>query len=222
MTDIVERFTVDQPPDAVWAFFQDVPAVVTCIPGLALTGEEPPDKYRGKIRLRLGPVSAAFEGEAMIVERDATARRARIEGQGLDRQGGSRASARVDYQIAPKDAGSEVTVTAEIKLTGALAQIGRTGIVQDVARELTAVFASTLRERLAASAAAAASAPIAASSLTAPSIEASSSSAAAPLPTTPLTASGRLAPPAAQAPALGLGFFLRVLWRRLLGALGVR
>lgn len=220
MTDIVERFTIDQSPDAVWAFFQDVPAVVTCIPGLTLTGEEPPDKYRGKIRMRLGPVAAAFEGEATIVERDAGQRRARIEGQGLDRQGGSRASARVDYQIAPKGVGSEVTVTAEIKLTGALAQIGRTGIVQDVARELTSVFAATLRERLAALA------PVPVSVAPSPAASASpsnsSSAATTATPTVPLTASGRLAPHGTAAPALGLGFLLRVLWRRLLGALGMR
>jgi len=212
MTEIIERFTVDQPPAAVWDFFQDVPAVVTCIPGLALTGAAPPDKYQGKVRLRLGPVSAAFEGEAIIVARDAAARHARIEAQGIDRQGGSRASARVDYEIAPKDGGSEVTVTAEIKLTGALAQIGRTGIVQDVARELTASFAATLRARLAALAPAAASSapevPAAAARArdASPALTAPSGPSAPMAPSTPRTTS--------PAPALGLRFFLRVLWRR--------
>ena len=192
MPDITERFEIDQKPDVVWAYMQDVPALVTCIPGLELVGAEPP-KYRGKLKMRLGPVAAAFEGEATIVEADAATRRARIEGQGLDRQGGSRASASVVYELGPNAAGTEVRVTAEIKLTGALAQIGRTGIVQDVARELTSVFATNLRDKLRARSA--------------------ETKAERASPTA-------LMPAATSGPALGPGFLLKILMRRLCAMLG--
>jgi carbon monoxide dehydrogenase subunit G len=196
MPDITERFEIDQPPDAVWAYMQDVPALVTCIPGLELTGAEPPT-YRGKVRLRLGPVVAAFEGEATIVEADQAARRARIEGQGLDRQGGSRASAAVAYALSPSAKGTEVSVTADIKLTGALAQIGRTGIVQDVARELTNAFATNLRDKLAAR-----------------SADAKAELAATTRPTPVATTVS------AAGPSLGAGFLLRILMRRLCALFG--
>ena len=150
MPDITERFEIEQPPYVVWDYLQDVPAVVTCVPGLQLTASEPP-RYKGKVRLRLGPVTAAFEGEATIVSTDVVNHHARIEAQGLDKKGGSRASANVEYVLAPKgETATEVVVTADIKLSGALAQIGRTGIVQDVARELTKAFAENLRRKLAA------------------------------------------------------------------------
>lgn len=199
MPDITERFEIDQPPGAVWAYMQDVPAVVTCIPGLELTGAPAANRYQGKVRLRLGPVVAAFEGEATIVEADEAAKRACIEGQGLDRQGGSRASATVVYMLAPSAKGTEVTVTADIKLTGALAQIGRTGIVQDVARELTNVFATNLRDKLAARSA---------------ETKAERAAAVPPSPAAMTATSG------AAGPALGVGFILRILTRRLCALFG--
>ncbi len=198
MPDITERFEIDQKPDLVWAYMQDVPALVTCIPGLELTGAEPP-KYKGKLKMRLGPVAAAFDGEATIVEADAALRRARIDGQGLDRQGGSRASAVVIYVLAPTALGTEVSVSADIKLTGALAQIGRTGIVQDVARELTSVFATNLRDKLRQR-----------SEATKAEHAASASTPAAPAP----------AIAAAAGPALGMGFIVRILMRRLCASIG--
>lgn len=151
MPDIVESFTIEQPIGTVWAFFQDVPQVVLCLPGLELTGQSGETTYQGKIKIKVGPITGAFEGEASIVELDEAAHRARIEGKGVDRQGGSRAAATVVYELIAEGEGTTVKVTADIKLTGALAQMGRTGIIRDVAAQLIAEFAATLRAKLAAS-----------------------------------------------------------------------
>ena len=153
MPEISETFDVDQPVARVWAFFQDVPQVVTCMPGLELTDAPAPDTYKGKVKIKLGPVTAAFEGEATVVARDAEAHRATIEGKGIDKKGGSRASATVSYSLAPRGDGTTVTLEADMKLTGTLAQMGRTGIVKDVAHHLTGEFAKALSAKLAESAA---------------------------------------------------------------------
>ena len=154
MPEIAQSFEIDQPPETVWRFFQDVPRVVTCMPGLeygGLKADAPGSEiHRGKVRIRLGPVSAAFEGEATILESDDGARTARIEGKGIDKRGGSRASASVVYKIIENGRGSRVQLDADIKLSGALAQMGRTGIVQDVAAQITEQFAASLRATLAA------------------------------------------------------------------------
>ncbi|MDA0230408.1 MAG: SRPBCC family protein [Proteobacteria bacterium] len=154
MPEISQSFEIDQPPETVWRFFQDVPRVVTCMPGLEYAGLKADtadsETHRGKVRIKLGPVSAAFEGEAAILESDETARSARIEGKGIDKRGGSRASASVVYKIVENGAGSRVQLDADIKLSGALAQMGRTGIVQDVAAQITEQFAASLRATLAA------------------------------------------------------------------------
>jgi carbon monoxide dehydrogenase subunit G len=204
LPEVSQSFDVGQPVERVWAFFQDVPQVVTCMPGLELTGQSGDSTYQGKVRIRLGPVTAAFEGEATILETDAAARRARIEAKGIDRKGGSRASAAVVYDLTAMADGTRVTLAGDIKLTGALAQIGRTGIIQDVAAQLTSQFADALRAKLA-STPADARAP-AGAAMQGPS------------------AAGPLAPPPApqRKEMSGTGFLLAVLWRRVKRLLGAR
>ena len=150
MPQISESFDVAQPADRVWTFFQDVPQVVTCLPGLELTEQPAENVYRGRIKIKLGAVTSAFEGEATILEADDDTRASRISGKGVDKKGGSRAQAEFGYRVAEIETGSQVTIDANIKLAGTLAQMGRTGIVTDVVRELTKEFAANLEGRLAA------------------------------------------------------------------------
>ena len=70
MPDIEASFSIDQPASRVWDFFQDVPEVVTCMPGTELLAQPGEATYTGKVTVKLGPVTAAFEGEATIVEAD--------------------------------------------------------------------------------------------------------------------------------------------------------
>ena len=150
MPAIEASFDIDQPVDRVWEFFQNVPEVVTCMPGLELIGQTGDATYEGKVKIKLGPINAAFQGEATILDNNADAHSARIEAKGVDRQGGNRASAEVTYEITTHTGGAHVRLSGDIKLTGALAQMGRSGIIQDVANQLTVQFADDLRTKLAA------------------------------------------------------------------------
>ena len=149
MPDVEASFQIDRPPGRVWEFLQDVPEVVTCMPGTELLAQTGESTYTGKITVKLGPVTAAFEGEATIVETDRDSRTARIEATGIDRRGGNRAKASIVYEVHERDDGSHVRLSGAIRLSGALAQIGRSGIVQDVANHLTVQFAERLRDKLA-------------------------------------------------------------------------
>ena len=149
MPDVEASFIIGQPAHRVWDFFQDVPEVVTCMPGTELLAQTRESTYTGKITVKLGPVTAAFEGEATIVETDHDACTTRIEASGVDRRGGNRAKASVTYEVREQNGGTQVRLHGSIKLSGALAQIGRSGIVQDVANHLTAQFSERLHEKLA-------------------------------------------------------------------------
>jgi carbon monoxide dehydrogenase subunit G len=151
MPRISESFTVDRPLTQVWALIQDVPQVVTCLPGLALVEQPAPNAYRGRMKIKLGAVSAAFEGEATILETDEVHHRTRISGKGVDKKGGSRATADFSYALSAGPTGTTVNVEADINLSGPLAQFGRTSILNDVAHELTAQFAQNLSAKLTAS-----------------------------------------------------------------------
>lgn len=143
------NFSVEHPARPVWDFLQDVPAVIACIPGSEYLGREGQGAHRARVRVKIGPVAAAFEGDGTIVNADAGSLTGEIKGKGIDRQGGSRASMAAVYRLTGREDGAtRVDVEADVKLAGALAQIGRTGILQDVAEHLTAQFAERMRQRI--------------------------------------------------------------------------
>jgi len=145
---ISQQFTVARSPDEVWAFFQDVPAVARCLPGAELLGDKGEGVYAGKVKAKLGPFGANFEGEAKVTADPAT-HSGHVEGKGVDRRGGSRTRMVMDYRLRPAGAGTEVSVDADVTLAGAIAQFGRTSLMEETARILVQDFARALEAQLA-------------------------------------------------------------------------
>jgi hypothetical protein len=96
----------------------------------------------------LGAVTAQFKGEAQFVERDDAAHHARLKAKGRDT--GGRGNAEADI-IADAEAlsptSTKCTVTADLHITGKVAQFGR-GIMGDVSKKLMDQFASNLNRML--------------------------------------------------------------------------
>lgn len=145
---VAQKFTVARPPAEVWAFFQDVPAVARCMPGAELLEDKGDGLYAGKVKARLGPFGATFEGEAKVTA-DAAAHSGHVEGKGVDKRGGSRTRMVMDYRLTPAGDGTEVTVDADVTLAGAIAQVGRTGLIQETANILVQDFVAALERELA-------------------------------------------------------------------------
>lgn len=149
--EIVQSFEVAHPPERVWRFFADVPAVASCMPGAEFAEQLDAQRYSGKMSVRLGPLAATFVTE-ITVTRDDGELIGVVDGRGVDQRSGSRVQSKLIYTLAPRDGGgaTDIHIKADIALAGALAQFGRSGIVQDVAARLTAEFARNLHARLAA------------------------------------------------------------------------
>lgn len=144
---ITQEFEVAQPVAAVWDFFQDVPAVAQCLPGAELTEDRGDGTYAGKVEVKLGPMSAAFEGEATVTP-DAANRTGQIAGKGVDKRGGSRGQVKVEYRLAESANGTTVSVDADVTLSGAAAQFGRTGLINEMSKRLIGDFVSCLEGKL--------------------------------------------------------------------------
>jgi len=144
---ISNEFEVARPVDTVWEFFQDVPSVAQCLPGAELTDDKGDGVYAGSVSVKLGPMSAMFEGEATVTP-DPAARSARIAGKGVDRRGGSRGQVKVDYRLDAVDSGTRVTVDADVTLAGSAAQFGRTGLVNEMSSRLIGEFVECLEKKL--------------------------------------------------------------------------
>lgn len=144
---ISQEFSVAKPPDTVWQFFQDVPSVAECLPGAELLGETEDGGYEGRLSVKLGPMTAAFEGKA-TVEPNPSEKTAVIEGRGVDKRGGSRGQVKVNYSIVPDESGSKVSVDADVTLSGPAAQFGRTGLINEMSKRLIGDFVDCLEGKL--------------------------------------------------------------------------
>jgi aerobic carbon-monoxide dehydrogenase small subunit len=145
-TRFEESFVIDQPPANVWAIFADIPAVADCLPGAELTDFDA-RSAKGRMRVKLGPILAAFAGSA-VIERDDQALRGIIRGAGSDKGTGSRTRGDVIYLVVPEGEGrTRVSIIVEYSLQGALAQFSRSSLAQDLGRRLVADFAANLNAK---------------------------------------------------------------------------
>jgi aerobic carbon-monoxide dehydrogenase small subunit len=156
-----QSFVIGHPVDEVWAFFGRVEDVAECLPGASLDGGEADGIVNGKMKVKVGPISAEFSGVAQIT-RDEAAHRGAIVGSGRDTRSNSATRGIVAYSVKPDEGGggSRVDVDVGYTLTGMLAQFSRSGLVQDIAGRLTAAFAQNLEARLSAGDDAAAAPPL--------------------------------------------------------------
>lgn len=150
MAEIKQVFTVNHSRDVVWEKFQDLAAVVACIPGAQLN-EPPVDGLaKGRITVKLGPVKADFGGEAKVVP-DAANYTGVITGVGIDKNHSSRAKGEVTYILTEESpAVTVVSVDVNYSLSGSLAQFARGGIVEAVAGQICKDFAQNLEAELSA------------------------------------------------------------------------
>jgi carbon-monoxide dehydrogenase small subunit len=148
-TTFSQSFTVAHPVDVVWAFFGRIGEVASCLPGASLAGEPVDGHVEGKIKIKIGPISAEFQGTADVTRDDAT-RTGTIDGAGKDSRSNSATRGLISYEVKPGDRPGETRVDVGIgfTLTGVLAQFSRSGLVQDVAGRLIGAFVQNLEAKL--------------------------------------------------------------------------
>jgi len=160
MTPLSEQFTIPSPPAEIWPLLRDPALVASCIPGAALTTEQPGGVYQGTVTVKFGPTIAVFRGEATLTYDDA-ARRCTIEGRGIDQRGASRLLVSSVVTATGTDT-TLVTMEGGFNVTGPLETFAQAGGVH-VARALMGEFAKNIvrivEERRAPATGAAASPP---------------------------------------------------------------
>src|SRR5262245_19989362 len=128
---ITNDFEVTAPVEQVWRYLLDVPRMAPNLPGTELTEIIDDDRYRGRVSVRLGPVSLRFVGLARITERDEAGHRVVLDAAGAEERGKGQASMLLTATLAKSDNGTRVTVVQDLRIAGAAAQFGR-GMITDV------------------------------------------------------------------------------------------
>jgi uncharacterized protein len=190
-------FEVPLPVDEAWKLLMDIRRIAPCLPGAELTEVIDDRTYKGKVGVRLGPVSLAFAGTVKFDEIDDAAHRAKISAQGSDAKGRGAANATATFHLEPVTGGSKVVVHTNLTLSGAVAQYGRgVGIIQITAAQIITQFANNLKAQFAPAAAPAPVTPAASPAGVAPAPAAVSVSAASA--NSGATAAASPAPPVAK------------------------
>jgi carbon monoxide dehydrogenase subunit G len=209
-------FDVPLAPDQAWNVLMDIPRIARCMPGAELTEVVDAQNYRGKISVRLGPVSLAFAGRVKIDDLDEVNHSAQVKAQGNDAKGRGSANATASFHIEPIGEGSRVMIHTDLMLSGSVAQYGRgVGIIQGTAAQIVGQFAANLRKQLAEQP----PLPPAAAAATALGAAASVGEKAEPAaaPTAPA------APPDQPArPISGLSLIARIIWQQIRALFGGR
>jgi carbon monoxide dehydrogenase subunit G len=192
-------FSVDAPPDRVFAYLLDVNKVVGCVPGAELSEVVDEKTFKGKVKVKVGPITVAYSGTARIADRDDAGRSATLEAEGRETTGPGSARAKAIMKVEAEGTGSLVRVTTDYSVAGRVAQFGR-GVMEDVSRRIVNDMAACIKANVEGQE------PV-------PSAAAGSSSeaAAAPAPAPVVTAK----------PINAISLFFKVLWsgiRKLFGA----
>jgi len=141
--ELENSFTVPADVDTAWKTLLDVEAIAPCMPGATLDSVNG-DEFSGKVKVKLGPVSMVYGGEAKFLSKDEATHTAVIEGTGKESRGTGTAQANVTVALTAEGATStRVDVSTDLMITGKAAQFGK-GVMQDVAGRLVGQFASNL------------------------------------------------------------------------------
>jgi len=144
-----QQFTVSAPLADAWAFFQDVPAIAGCMPGVERIDEIGPGNFEGVVRLRVGPLSFRLSGRVVQQDVDLVAHRATLVVTAEDRALASAVSAKLRLRLA-EDSGESTAVSLETdaNVLGKLGQFGQ-GVIKLTADGILKQFAACTRQRLA-------------------------------------------------------------------------
>ncbi len=125
-----KQLKLNQNPDMVWKKMIDPSFMVQSVPGAELTELLDDRNFNGKISLKIGPVTAKFNGEAKFTKLVEEDYELTLEGKGLDTSGKGGANMTMNIKLAPiDDGGTEMKSSMSLSITGRLAQFGARMIV---------------------------------------------------------------------------------------------
>jgi uncharacterized protein len=136
------EITVNASPDEVFALINDVERVVTCLPGASIDGSDG-DTYSGGVKVKVGPITAAYAGTVRFLEVDSDRRYLRLQGRGADTHGSGDAEAEVVLTVEETAGGALLRLKTDLVIRGKIVQFGKGAIVA-VSNKLLQQFAKNL------------------------------------------------------------------------------
>ena len=140
-------FQVGAPPDRVFDYLLDVNKVVGCVPGAELTEVVDASTFKGKVKVKVGPISVAYNGTARISERNDSDRTASLTAEGRETTGQGTAKATAYMSVEAAGSGSTVKIVTDYHVAGRVASFGR-GVMEDVSKRIVNDMAACIKANL--------------------------------------------------------------------------
>lgn len=146
--ELEHEFTVPVGAAEAWNVLLDVERIAPCMPGATVLDVRG-DEFTGTVKVKVGPITMTYAGDAKFVEKDEANGKVVLEAAGKETRGSGTAKAKVTATLAPVSDGqlTTVRVLTDLAVTGRPAQFGR-GMLQDVGGKLIGQFANRLAETL--------------------------------------------------------------------------
>lgn len=120
-----KRYPIEVDPERAWVVLQDLRSVTVCMPGAELTEEVDARRFKGKVKVKVGPATANFDGDVEMLLVDASARQVRLNARGVDKGGSSAAMDLTALIEATENPTASVLVgRADVIVNGKFAQFG--------------------------------------------------------------------------------------------------
>lgn len=145
------EIAVAAPPREVFTLLGDVERVAGCVPGAAIEGREADtsgEVYRGRVKVKVGPISAEYAGVVRFLDVDDTELSLRLQGRGADAHGNGDVEAEVLVTLAESGEGTTVSLKTDLVIRGKIAQFGK-GAINKVSDRILEQFAVNLSALLA-------------------------------------------------------------------------
>jgi carbon monoxide dehydrogenase subunit G len=145
---IEERFEVRAPVERVWNYLIDPASVVVCLPGAELLEMQDERTFLGTIKVKVGPLSMSYKGQAKFTEVNEQDHVVRMVGEAREVGGSGSTKITMLSKVAPlSNRGVEVIVNADVDLVGKIVQFGR-GMIEEVSKQLFQQFSICVRQHL--------------------------------------------------------------------------
>ena len=142
-----DRFTVQAPVEKVWAFLRDPQQVAHCVPGAERIEVIDDRHYHVVAGARVAFLSVSFAMNVTVTEIEEPVRLVSVA-EGMDARIKERVKLTSTLTLAPRGAeATDVSYTIDLAVFGKLASLGL-GVIKGKAGQMTADFATRIRERL--------------------------------------------------------------------------
>ena len=148
---IKNHFEIPMQPAAAWPLLMNIPATVPCFPGAELVEAIDADNYKGRVTVKLGPLTMTFAGNLRIEDRDDAQHSATVKATWNEAKGRGNAITATRFALRQQGGGTRVEVDSDVQLAGQVAQYGRgAGMISEISAQLISKFAENLRANISA------------------------------------------------------------------------